>query len=171
MVAVDYEPPWDALILGFKHGQQVESASALADLLAAAVAAAGAENPADLVVPVPLSSSRLAQRGYNQAWELARRVARRQGVSASARALVRWVDLPQQAQQDRSARLERLRGVFGVPAAARHRVVGRHVALVDDVYTTGATASEAVRTLLGAGAREVSVWALARTPAPVDDAS
>lgn len=171
MVAVDYEPPWDQLLLGFKHGQRPEWAAALADLLARAVSATPTDNPADLVVPVPLSAARLARRGYNQAWELARRVARQQGVPASPGALVRWVDLPQQAQQDRAARLERLQGVFGVPAAARHRVVGRHVALVDDVYTTGATAAEAVRTLLSAGAREVSVWALARTPAPLDEAS
>ena len=90
---------------------------------------------------------------------------------AAPRVLERWVDLPGQAVQDRSARLDRLRGVFGVPAAQRPRVVGRHVAVVDDVCTTGATAAEAVRALKAAGAARVSLWAVARTPPPPDAAS
>lgn len=124
-----------------------------------------------LLVPVPLSPERLARRGYNQAWELARHLARSLDIPTRADVLARSVDLPGQAEQDRHARLQRLQGVFQVGARARHLVAGRRVALVDDVLTTGATVAEASRALMAAGAIEVEVWAFARTPPPEDAAS
>ena len=72
--AADYAFPWDALIAAFKFHGRVELAAALAERLLAAVRASAAPPP-QLVVPVPLAPARLAERGYNQAWELARRLA------------------------------------------------------------------------------------------------
>jgi predicted amidophosphoribosyltransferase len=118
-----------------------------------------------------LSRERLAQRGYNQAWELARRLAQRLGLKARADALNRPVHLAGQAEQDRAARLQRLRGVFQLSPQGRAWVAGQRVALVDDVLTTGATAAEAARALLAGGAAEVEVWAFARTPAPEEGPS
>lgn len=173
VVAVDYDHPWDRLIQQLKFAAAPELAASLALLLTFAVKQSDSTgaNPAELVIPVPLSPQRLRQRGYNQAWEVGRRVARRLRLPASPQALQRWVDLPGQALQGRESRLDRLRGVFGVPAAYRSLVAGRHVAVVDDVYTTGATAAEAVRALQAAGAARVSIWAVARTPPPADSAS
>ena len=168
MVGVDYAYPWDRVLTGFKFGARVEWAGVLAQVLARAAAHAA---PVDLVLCVPLSRQRLAQRGYNQAWELARRTARSMGLPARSDVLQRAVDLPGQAEQGRAQRLQRLRGVFQVNSAARAAVVGRRVALVDDVLTTGATMAEAVDTLRAAGAAFVSAWALARTPAPPDEPS
>jgi predicted amidophosphoribosyltransferase len=88
------------------------------------------------------------------------------GIAARADALTRPVHLGGQAQQDRQARLARLRGVFQVTPLGRPWVMGQRVAVVDDVLTTGATAAEAARSLMAAGAAEVQVWAFARTPAP-----
>jgi ComF family protein len=120
----------------------------------------------DLVLAVPLAPRRLAERGYNQAWELARRVARGVGCAAQARLLERPVDGAHQAQLSRAARLTNLRGAFFVAPQRRAALQGRHVAVVDDVMTSGATLSEAATTLRRAGAARVDAWALTRTPAP-----
>jgi len=116
----------------------------------------------DLLLPVPLAPARLAERGYNQAWELARRLATRIDRPAQAGLLRRPRSGPRQARLDRQARRRNLRGSFEVvdPQA----LAGRRLVLVDDVLTTGATAVEATRSLMRAGAAAVQVWALARTP-------
>ncbi len=160
LCAVDYGAPWDRLILRFKYHGAVDLAPLLAERLALVIDAQGLAE-ADLVVPMPLAPRRLAERGYNQAWELARRVARRLGRRAEAAALQRSLDRAPQAGLDRAARRRNLQGVFVVPRHAA--VAGRRVALVDDVLTTGATAAEASQALLAAGAASVQAWVLART--------
>jgi len=159
--AVDYGFPWDRLVAGFKYGGRPELARPLAGRLAAALNEADRRWP-DWIVPVPLAPARLADRGYNQAWELARRLGRLLDRPSSAAWLHRDREREAQAGLDRAARQRNLRGVFSVSTA--HRFTGRRVALVDDVLTTGATAAEATRALLAAGASEVAVWAFARTP-------
>ncbi len=156
----DYGFPWDRLIADFKFHGRAELASTLARLLAAATQAA--PRP-DLLLPVPLSPRRLAERGYNQAWELARRVGRRHRVPAHAGLLLRPLESLHQADLSRAQRLSNLRAAFVVAPHGRDALQGRRVALVDDVLTTGATAREAARTLLQAGAAAVDVWVLART--------
>jgi ComF family protein len=165
VAAVDYAFPWVGVIGAFKFGGGIDRAAGLAALLGEACLTR-APPGVDLVVPVPLAARRLAERGYNQAWELARRVARRLGLPAQADLLQRWVETPHLAELPRAARADAVRGAFGVAPAAAHRLRGRHVALVDDVLTSGATAAEAARALRHAGAAAVSVWALARTPRP-----
>jgi ComF family protein len=162
VVAVDYAFPWDGLVIDFKFNGRVELAGALADLLARRIdAEADAHARCDLVVPVPLARGRLAERGFNQAWELARRVARRLGLPAHAAALARALDTPHQAGLGRAERQRNLRNAF-VPA--REGLAGRRAALVDDVMTTGATAREAAAALLRGGAAAVDLWLFARTP-------
>ena len=160
-----YAFPWDQLITKFKFHGQVELARPLADRLARAVQAHG-DPVCTLVLPVPLATARLAARGYNQAWELARRVARTQRLPARADLLLRALDTAHQAELGRAQRQQNLRAAFYVDPAQRHAVAGHRVALVDDVMTTGATAREAAAALLRAGAAAVDVWALARTAAP-----
>jgi ComF family protein len=165
VAAVDYAFPWSGLIAAFKFHQALDLTQALSQLLGDAVrkAYAGQALPA-LVLPVPLSNDRLRERGMNQAWELARRVASSLSLKARADGLQRAIDTPHLAALPREDRAQLIRGAFIVPDAARVR--GQTVALVDDVLTTGATAAEAARSLLAAGACEVHVWVLARTPAP-----
>jgi ComF family protein len=167
----DYAFPWDRLIASFKFHGHAELAPVLADALAGAVMRARADDAAeggrpapDLVLPVPLAPRRLAERGYNQAWELTRRVARRLRLRADAGLLLRPVETAHQAELERVQRLANLRGAFMVEPKRRAALAGRHVALVDDVMTTGATAREAARTLLRAGAASVDIWVVARTP-------
>lgn len=116
--------------------------------------------PCDVVVPVPLHWRRLARREYNQALLLAR--AAWPGTRIDPFALARTRDTPPQAGLRGAQRRTNLRGAF---SASPGRVTGRRVVLVDDVLTTGTTAAECTRTLLGAGATAVEVVTLARTVA------
>jgi ComF family protein len=162
--AADYEHPWDALIAAFKFHDRPELAQALAQRLVAAVHSGGAPLPT-LVLPVPLSPRRLAERGYNQAWELARRAASALQLAADATLLQRPVEQEaHQAELTRAERLRNLQGAFMVDPRRRPALQGQAVALVDDVMTTGATLHQAANALLRAGAASVQAWVLARTP-------
>lgn len=163
ITVTDYAAPWRELIAGFKYRHQIELARPLAAALSRAIDQVGAPAP-DWVVPVPLSRERLRERGYNQAWELARRVARRRGVPASAQPLQRVRDTAHQTGMSREQRERNLRDAFWVDDRSGRRLASTRVALVDDVLTTGATAHAAALALRRAGVRSVDVWVLARTP-------
>lgn len=165
VVAFDHVFPWDTLVARLKFHQDVALAPTLAEHLSEAVRAChGAQPPVDVVLAAPLSAERLVQRGYNQAWEIARCVARRLGVPAHARTLVRLRETPPQVGLDLAARAANVRGAFAVRADRRAWLQGRRVAIVDDVMTTGATAGELAFTVLDAGARSVEAWVVTRTP-------
>ena len=115
-----------------------------------------------LLVPMPITRSRLRERGFNQAAEIARVASRSLRIPCAVRALERTRDAPPQSRLGRRPRLANLRGAF----RCRARLHGRHVALVDDVITTGATAHAASQALRRAGAAHVDVWVIARTPRP-----
>lgn len=165
--SVDYGFPWDRLIARFKFDRSPELAALLVDGLLASAQRIGTPRP-QLFVPVPLSDQRLAERGYDQAWELARRLGQALGVPAQARAVVRRFDTRHQAQLSRRERLGNLRGAFAVPARMQTWVQGRHIGVVDDVMTTGATVHEVAGALRKAGAARVDLWVVARTPPDVD---
>jgi ComF family protein len=162
----DYAQPWDQLIAGFKFHRKTELASALCELLLRGVRGAAHGALPTLLLPVPLSVQRLRERGYNQAWELARRAAGRLGVSAHAELLLRTRDTPHQTGMSRAQRERNLRDAFCVAPVQRRHLQGAHVALIDDVLTTGATAHAAALALTRAGAARVDVWVVARTPLP-----
>ena len=170
VTAFDYAFPWDHAIAAFKFRGELQWSAPLAQALANA--ARDEHDAVDLVTAVPLADSRLRERGYNQAWEIARRTAKLLGLPARHDLLHRLRDTPQQMQLNRRQRDANLSGAF-MPgeADARRAVQGRCIALVDDVMTTGTTANEAARALLEAGARAVHLWVLARTErdtAPAD---
>jgi ComF family protein len=165
VAGVDYGHPWDGLLAGFKFQGRIEHADVLLQPLRARLRefVAGSAFPPGLrVLPVPLARARLRERGYNQAWELARRLAHGLGLPARADALFRLRDTGHQLGLARAARQANLHDAFIV--APRHAawVRGAPIVLVDDVMTTGATADAAARTLLAAGAADVRVWVVAR---------
>lgn len=162
VAAVDYGFPWDGLITGLKFHHRLDLVHAFARLLHETVQRAGLPQPA-LVLPVPLAAQRLRERGYNQSWELGRRVARRLGIAAHPSVLVRIKDTAHQLGLDEAERQRNLKGAFMVEPRLAPRLQGLRVALVDDVMTSGATAEEAARTLRKAGAEQVQLWVLART--------
>lgn len=160
--AVDYAFPWDGVIAAFKFQARIDWAPALAELLSRALQPEP-EPEVELVLPVPLSRQRLVERGFNQAWELARRTAALQQLPARQDLLLRPVETAHQAELGRHDRQQNLQRAFMVDPRKRQLLQGRRVALVDDVMTTGATAQEASTALLRAGAHSVQVWVLART--------
>jgi len=165
-------PPWDAAWVPFRYAwplDRLESRFKFSANLACgrALSTLWLREPAPdalpaWLVPVPLHVDRLRQRGYNQALELARPLAKRLGVTLRRDVLIR--QRPTAAQTELGA-LQRRRNVRGSFVAREHVAWPDHVALLDDVMTTGATLAECARVLRRAGVQRVDVWALARAPA------
>lgn len=165
VAAADHRYPWSRLVTDLKFHAGLDLVEPLAQRLHAALQArSGSPVLPDLILPVPLSRARLAERGYNQAWELSRWLARRLGVPAHADWLLRLRDTAHQIDLSLPQRHRNLRGAFTVQPRRRGALRGRQVAIVDDVMTTGATAGALARTLLQAGAAGVQVWVVTRTP-------
>lgn len=144
----------------FKYGKTPSVARPLSLLLQSALHLVDLP---DMVVPVPLASARLSERGFNQAALLAAGVARAMKAPLRTDILWRARDTAGQAGLGREARLANLQGAFRVRNA--RRIERQDVLLVDDVITTTATAREAATVLAAAGARSVQVIALARSTA------
>ncbi len=161
VAALAYEFPADVLVQALKFRAELALAPLLGALLAARIG--GAER-VDLVLPVPLAAARLRARGYNQALEIARPVARAAGARLEPRLAERSRDTASQMDLPHAERARNVRGAFRCTRALE----GAAVALVDDVMTTGATLDELAATLKRAGAARVVNWVVARTPAPAD---
>ena len=162
--ALCYDDGARSLILPLKHADRVELAAVLAPWMARAGAAM--LNQADVIVPVPLHRARLRRRRYNQAALLARHLARRSGPHVVLDGLQRvrgTVALGGKTAAERSAELA---GAFRVKPARAGALLGRHVLLVDDVITSGATGNACAAVLLEAGAARVDMLAAARVPDP-----
>ena len=112
----------------------------------------------DVLVPVPLHRRRLRERGFNQAFELARPVAARTGLPLVIRGIQRQANTRAQSLLAAADRHSNMHGAFGVT----RNLKGMNVAIVDDVITTGATVNALAASLHGAGAEAIHAWALAR---------
>lgn len=163
--ALRYDDASQRLILPFKHGDRTEFAPVLAAMMSRAGASLLTE--ADVILPVPLHRRRLVARGYNQAALLAALLSRRAGRPWLPDALMRHRETAPLGQLSAAARGQEVSDAFSMRPGRRDLVEGRCVLLIDDVMTSGATASACAATLLDAGARVVDVLAAARVPAPV----
>lgn len=172
-------PPWGAaraalrydeqarrMLLPFKYGDRVETARALAPMMARAGASLLRE--ADLLVPVPLHRRRLLARRYNQAALLTRALSRLTGTPAVLDALRRTRPTRPLASMSSERRSAELEGAIVIRQSRRAAFGNRRVLLVDDVLTSGATARSCVRALLEAGAGRVDVLAAARVHGHAD---
>jgi ComF family protein len=159
-----YDQTSRGAVLALKHADRLELVPGFARWLSRIGRAV--LDDSDLVVPVPLHPFRLWRRRYNQAAELARRLARDRKLSYAG-ALARSRPTPSQgAMASAKARRRNVLGAFQV--LDPHLVAGRRVLLVDDVLTTGATVEACARALKRAGAKQVHVLALARVVKPSD---
>lgn len=116
----------------------------------------------DLLIPVPLHRWRIWRRGYNQAGLIAAALSAQSGISAAGGVLIRTRHTPALQNMNGAARRRAVKGAFAVAAQHRPAIVGRHVVLVDDVYTSGATTDACIDTLRRSGAETVSVLCWAR---------
>ena len=151
------------LITRLKYGQEQALGEPLGQLVFAAAQEHYVLQDYEAVVPVPLHPSRQRERGFNQAFLLARPIAREARIPI-VRALQRNVATAPQVGQSGESRPINVRGVFTLSPRTKEKVGKRNVLLVDDVMTTGSTAHEAARTLKRAGAARVDVITLARAP-------
>ena len=156
--AFRYATPLAGAIVDLKFHGRLAPAHVIGTLMAARLAARPQPLP-EVLIPMPLHGGRLRRRGYNQAVELARALAPGLSLKVAAGAAHRVRETAEQTRLDAAARRRNVRGAFAVDQAL---VRGRHVALLDDVITTGATAAELARVARAAGAVRVEVWAAAR---------
>ena len=153
--AVAYGDTARILALRLKYGRRLSIAQTMARQMARLM-----PTDAAVMIPVPLHRWRLWSRGYNQAALIADALAKRTGVPVDRHVLVRRRATPSMRLLGRRQRAAIVAGAFAV--MDRARVKGRAVVLVDDVYTTGATAGACARVLLRAGAASVSILCWAR---------
>lgn len=145
------------IALRLKHGRRIGLARQMAALMSRQL-----PGDADLLIPVPLHRWRIWSRGFNQSALIAGHLARRTGIPASLETLKRVKPTPLLRGLSARSRSAAVRGAFAVPAPARDRIKGRHLVLVDDVYTSGATANACARVLKRAGASRVTLLSWAR---------
>jgi ComF family protein len=154
-----YQHPVAELISGLKFHQKLAHSRLLAQLLLNHIEQDLDELP-QLLIPVPLHRSRMQERGYNQALELARPLSRGLDIPLDFSSCLRIRPTPPQSSLHKKERHRNVRGAFEI----RGEIAARHVALVDDVATTGSTVKELARMLRRHGIKRVDVWVLARTP-------
>lgn len=155
-----YEGTLRIVLHELKYAGRRRAAGRLAEALLEEPAARAILATSDVLVPVPLHPRRLRERGFNQAALLAGEIARRVGRKACPDVLVRRLDTVPQAGLTAALRRRNVEGAFAV--RRRASVAGRTVVLVDDVLTTGATASACAGRLREAGASEVRLLTVAR---------
>lgn len=168
IAAFDYRFPVDVLIQQFKYGHQLALGPWLAKRLSLRLS--GMPLPA-AALPMPLSRARLRERGFNQSLEIAKPLCGELGVRLLPRACERIRDTESQTILPWNERAKNVRGAFN----CNENFAGQHIAVIDDVMTTGASINELSKTLKKAGATQVSAWVIARTrpesfsPTLVDD--
>jgi ComF family protein len=159
--ALVYEYPVDRLIGMAKFQARADSANALGELLAIHLLARldhGDLTLPDLIIPVPLHRRRMARRGFNQATEIARPLAKALHLPLTLDGCRRVRDTAEQTRLDALQRLKNTRDAFRASA----KMDAMHIAVIDDVITTGSTVRSIAIALRAAGARKIQVWTVAR---------
>ena len=156
VVPFRYDEPVKHLIHALKFNQKLYVARVLGELMAEHCAQQGARP--DVIIPVPLHTGRLRERGFNQALELARPIAARLNIPINVHTCVRTRRTAAQSDLPADQRAKNIKGAFEL----KEQLQVRRVAIIDDVMTTGATVDELARTLIAHGVEDVHIWVCAR---------
>jgi len=159
---LSYTWPWVSLIAQFKFQSQPGWARHFALLMQSTPYVADAIEQAQVLIPIPLSSERLSERGFNQSLVLSQQLSREKTHPSS---LLRMRNTLAQSSLPRQQRLTNLKGAFAVAPFMAAKLRGQRILLIDDVMTSGATLNAAAQVLKQAGAMHVSALVFARTPA------
>ncbi|MFD2229258.1 ComF family protein [Alkalimarinus sediminis] len=158
-----YTFPINALISDFKYRNKRHLGKLLSAITAETIHTrinSGQLKEPDKLIPVPLHVDKLDARGFNQSADIADDLSRALNIPVDSRCIARVINKPAQASLSKRQRQQNLANAFSI----RRKLNGEVVALIDDVVTTGVTAEQLSKQLLEAGAKEVVVWSLARTP-------
>jgi ComF family protein len=150
-----YDFPIDAMMQRYKYGNMLSLCSFFGQLLSTKT---DLEN-VDLIIPMPMHPTRLKERGFNQALEIAKVLVKNHKEKLDYKSAERQKLTPPQASLPLKARVKNIRGAFAVNAD----LAGKRIAIVDDVMTTGASLNELAKILKKAGASHVECWVIART--------
>lgn len=164
VVATNYIPPIDHLVLQLKFNSRLEIAQAMANSIRDQLLRLPEKELPDLIVPLPLGATRLQQRGFNQSMEIARHLAQQLGINLQPHLLRRIKETLAQSELHTKQRQSNVRGAFLTSPSKLDLINKLHIALVDDVMTTGTTLNAAAQELKRAGALKVSNLVFARTP-------
>lgn len=155
-----YQTPIDHLIVALKFHKKLDYAQLLGELMAVKMVDYYQNQPLpEVILPVPLHPQRLRERGYNQALEIARPLAKKLRVRLDTQSSRRVLFTSPQLSIPAAARKHNMKNAFMIEAP----FTAEHVAIVDDVMTTGSTVNEFARVLQEAGVRRIDVWCCART--------
>ena len=155
------EGRYSNLIHNLKYYDHPEVGTYLGRLAATELKASGFFDSIDLIVPVPLSKKKYRKRGYNQCDYISRGISQVIGIDLDTQCIERAVDTDTQTRKGRTERWKNTEGIFRVVTAKA--LIGKHLLLVDDVATTGATLHACISTLLTVPGVRVSVFALTKT--------
>lgn len=153
-----YSSPIDHFIQALKFNGKLHFASLLGNLLADALANRPAESLPEVIIPVPLHSSRQRARGFNQAVEIARPVSTALNIPLNYHSCIRTRPTIAQSTLNARKRRSNILGAFAV----KRKINIKNIAILDDVITTGHTVNELARTLKQHGAHNIEVWSIAR---------
>jgi len=158
MSLLHYQEPVDYLIKRMKYHNQLPIANSLGQLLIDKLQHSAEPLP-ELIIPVPLHPDRLQQRGYNQATEIARPISRALKIPLSIKDCVRTRNTVPQFDLPSNQRSKNMQNAFAITRP----ILAKHVAIIDDIMTTGSTVWALTHTLLKAGVKRVDIWVCART--------
>jgi ComF family protein len=165
IAVVNFEAPWSALIARYKFAPEPGLARLFAGLLLRDERIRTMFNQVDVVIPLPLAPERLEERGFNQALALAKHLCKdTKHTDIDSSSLIRTRDTLPQRTLGREARQHNVANAFALQANTSEAFQGKHILLIDDVMTTGATLVAAAQPLRKAGAASVSSVVIARTP-------
>lgn len=156
-VLFNYAYPVKKIVLNFKFGKRAELATLFSDRLLDKIISKG--KLPETLVPVPLHKKRQAQRGYNQSLELAKHLAKKLGIPVNTNLCKRIVNTDPQSELPIKSRQKNVKDAF----ALNNDNIPKHIAIIDDVITTGSTINEISKLFKKAGCERIDIWAIART--------